>query len=94
MSHRERAFPARIFGYIPCRINIGTIVRAEHRSVYTVSVKRRELESQLAAFGWRFLRRGGRHDVWTDGEREEAVPRHREINEQLARAILRRARKG
>jgi mRNA interferase HicA len=34
---------------------------------------------------------GGRHDVWTDGEREEAVPRHREINEQLAKAILRRA---
>ncbi len=31
--------------------------------------------------------------VWTDGEREEAVPRHREINEQLARAILRRIQK-
>ena len=39
------------------------------------------------------LRRGGRHDVWTDGEREEAVPRHRNINEQLARAILRWIRK-
>jgi len=47
----------------------------------------------MAELGWRFLRSGGRHDVWTDGEREEAVPRHREINEKLARAILRRISK-
>jgi len=56
-------------------------------------MKKRELEQRLAEFGWRLLRRGGKHDVWTDGEREEAIPRHREINEQLARAILRRARR-
>jgi len=56
-------------------------------------VKRRDLEQKMAELGWRFLRSGGRHDVWTDGEREEAVPRHREINEQLARAILQRVRK-
>jgi len=62
--------------------------------VYTKGVKRRELENRLALCGWRFLRSGGRHDVWTDGQREEAVPRHREINEQLARAILRRACEG
>jgi mRNA interferase HicA len=40
---------------------------------------------------WRFLRHGGNHDVWSDGTREEAIPRHREINERLALAILRRA---
>ena len=56
-------------------------------------MKRRELEKRLADLGWRFLRHGSRHDVWTDGEREEAVPRHREINEKLALAILRRASK-
>jgi mRNA interferase HicA len=56
-------------------------------------MKRRDLERQLTAHGWRFLRHGGNHDVWTNGEREEAVPRHREINERLAQAILRRARK-
>jgi mRNA interferase HicA len=56
-------------------------------------VKRRDLEQKMTELGWRFLRRGGRHDVWTDGEREEAVPRHREINETLARAILRRIQK-
>jgi mRNA interferase HicA len=43
---------------------------------------------------WRFLRSGGRHDVWTNGQQEEAVSRHREINEQLTRAILRRACEG
>jgi len=32
--------------------------------------------------------------VWTDGEQQEAIPRHSEINEKLARAILRRAQKG
>jgi mRNA interferase HicA len=59
--------------------------------VYTAQVKRRDLESSLKRCGWRFLRSGGRHDVWTDGAREEAIPRHREINERLAQAILRRA---
>jgi len=64
---------------------------AAHAIVYTCDVKRRDLERRLADCGWRFLRSGGRHDVWTDGEREEAVPRHREISESLAKAILRRA---
>ena len=41
--------------------------------------------------GWRFLRHGANHDVWTDGQREEAIPRHREVNERLAQAILKRA---
>jgi mRNA interferase HicA len=54
-------------------------------------VKRRDLERKLTDCGWYFLRSGGRHDVWTDGEGEEAVPRHREINERLAQAILKRA---
>ena len=54
-------------------------------------MKKRDLEKSLRQLGWRFLRHGKKHDVWTDGEREEAVPRHREINEILARVILRRA---
>jgi mRNA interferase HicA len=56
-------------------------------------MKRRELEKRLTELGWRFLRHGGRHDVWTDGDREEAVPRHREVSERLALAILRRVSK-
>ncbi len=54
-------------------------------------MKRRELESRLRALGWSFLRHGGSHDVWTDGQRLEYVPRHAEINENLARKILRKA---
>jgi mRNA interferase HicA len=59
--------------------------------VYTVAVKRRDLERRLTECGWRFVRSGGRHDVWSDGQRDEAIPRHKEINEVLARTILRRA---
>lgn len=55
-------------------------------------MKRKELERQLRALGWRLVRHGGKHDLWTDGEREEAIPRHVEIAERLARSILRRAK--
>jgi len=54
-------------------------------------MKKRDLENALRRIGWTFLRHGRRHDIWTDGEREEAIPRHNEINEKLARAILKRA---
>jgi mRNA interferase HicA len=56
-------------------------------------MERRELERQLRGLGWRFVRHGGKHDVWSDGAREELLPRHAEINEKLATAILSRARK-
>jgi hypothetical protein len=36
-------------------------------------------------------RHGKRHDVWMLGEREIAVPRHTDINEYTARAILKEA---
>ena len=56
-----------------------------------LDVKRRELENRLRSLGWSLLRHGGNHDVWTDGDRLEYVPRHAEINENLARKILRKA---
>jgi mRNA interferase HicA len=68
----------------------------EHKYVYTNRMKRRDLERALPQLGWRFLRHGRKHDVWTDaaGDRREQVPRHTEVEENLARAILRRARRG
>jgi len=54
-------------------------------------LKRRDLEKALRRLGWYRLRHGSKHDVWTDGERFEAVPRHSEIHERLARIILKRA---
>jgi len=64
-----------------------------HRYVYEDKVRKRELEEALHTLGWRFLRHGAKHDVWTDGERQEPIPRHTEINEKLARTILHRARR-
>jgi len=57
-------------------------------------VKRKELEKALRELNWWFLRHGGKHDVWTNGEREEPIPRHVEVNEKLARSIIRKAKKG
>lgn len=42
--------------------------------------------------GWRFLREGANHEVWTNGKETEPVPRHREVNEMTAKAILKRAK--
>ena len=54
-------------------------------------MKKRELEKQLSKAGWYFCRHGGNHDVWTNGDIFESVPRHNEVNEMLSRKILRKA---
>lgn len=54
-------------------------------------MKKRDLESALRKLGWSFLRHRANHDLWSKRERQEPIPRHSEINEKLARAILRRA---
>jgi mRNA interferase HicA len=56
-------------------------------------MRRRKLERRLRDLGWVLQRHGGKHDVWSnaDGSFTEFVPRHAEINERLARAILKRA---
>jgi predicted RNA binding protein YcfA (HicA-like mRNA interferase family) len=55
-------------------------------------VKRRDIERRLLELGWRMVRHGARHDVWARGDDELVVPRHSEINEYTAKAILRQAR--
>ncbi len=45
-----------------------------HVTVYALSMKRLKLEKALRDLGWKFLRHGGKHDVWTHGERQEAIP--------------------
>jgi mRNA interferase HicA len=57
-------------------------------------MKRKKLENELKNLGWWFLRHGGNHDIWTDGDRKEPIPRHNEISEKLARSILRKAERG
>ena len=53
-------------------------------------MKRRDLIQLLEANGWKLARHGDKHDVWEKGGQRESVPRHREINELLAQAIIRR----
>ena len=57
-------------------------------------MKRKLLESKLKKLSWWFLCHGGNHDIWTNGIRQEPIPRHNEVNEKLARSILRKAEKG
>ena len=48
-------------------------------------MKKRELEKELSRLGWWLKRQGGNHEIWTNGEDTEPVPRHREIKEHLAK---------
>ena len=53
-------------------------------------MKRRDLIKLLESNGWKLVRRGAEHDIYQKDGQIEAIPRHREINENLARAIIRR----
>ena len=53
-------------------------------------MKRRDLIKLLKSNGWWFLRSGNNHDIYTNGNASEPIPRHSEIKEQLAMAIIRR----
>ncbi|MDO8494413.1 MAG: type II toxin-antitoxin system HicA family toxin [Deltaproteobacteria bacterium] len=52
-------------------------------------MKKRDLERELRKLGWYFKREGGCHEIWTDGEETMPVPRHKEVNENTARGIIR-----
>lgn len=51
-------------------------------------MKRRDLINYLEKNGWYLKRNGANHDIYTDGESIEPIPRHNEINEKLAKSIL------
>ena len=53
-------------------------------------MKRRDFIKKLEDGGVIFERHGSGHDIYTRGSEQETVPRHNEINEKLAKAILRR----
>lgn len=54
-------------------------------------MRRRKLERELRSMGWQLKRHGSNHDIWTDGQETLAIPRHREVEEEVARAILKDA---
>ncbi len=53
-------------------------------------MKRRDLISQLEQFGCYLIRHGGKHDIYhnPNNGKTEPIPRHREINERLAKKII------
>lgn len=53
-------------------------------------MKRRDLIKLMEDNGWYLKRHGTNHDVYTDGKRCEQVPRHVEVKENLAKAIIKR----
>ena len=52
-------------------------------------MKNRELVKKLEAAGFSLERHGSNHDIYTRGSDEEQIPRHKEINDRLAKAIIR-----
>jgi mRNA interferase HicA len=54
-------------------------------------LKRADLVRHLEQHGCEFLREGGRHSVYVNrpARKTSTVPRHREINDNLARNICR-----
>lgn len=53
-------------------------------------MKRKELIKRMEKGGFVFERHGGSHDIYVRGTEREEIPRHKEINEVLAKVILRR----
>lgn len=53
-------------------------------------MKRKDLEKKLRAAGFVLARHGGSHDIFRRGDVEVAVPRHNEINELLAKSIIKK----
>lgn len=53
-------------------------------------MKRRELLKLFEKAGWKLRRNGGSHDIYTDGRNIEAIPRHTDIDEKLARGLIKK----
>lgn len=53
-------------------------------------MKRKDLIKKFEKNGWWLKRSGGNHDIYTNGKKIEPIPRHKEIDEELAKAIIKR----
>ena len=54
-------------------------------------MKKRVLEKKLKEYGWYKYKEGKNHEKWTNGDIKTTVPRHTDINEITAKAILKLA---
>ena len=53
-------------------------------------MKRIDLIKKLEKNGWYLKRHGGNHDIYTNGIKNEPIGRHVEIDERLAKSILKK----
>ena len=53
-------------------------------------MKRKDLIKLLEKNGGRFLRRDGNHDIYTNGAANEPISRQTEIDDNLAKKIIKR----
>lgn len=53
-------------------------------------MKQRDLIKKLESVGFQFERHGGNHDIYRRNSDIEKIPRHTEINEKLAKMILKK----
>ena len=53
-------------------------------------MKQKDLIKRPERNGWWKVREGANHIVYTNGKESETIPRHRELNELLAKAIIKR----
>ena len=52
-------------------------------------IRRIGVAARDAGLTWSLVRQGSKHELWELGGRQITIPRHREINEITARAIVR-----
>ena len=53
-------------------------------------MKTKDLIKLLEINGWEFKRHGADHDVYVKGSERESIVRHKETDELLAKAIIKR----
>ena len=53
-------------------------------------MKRKDLIRLFEQNGWKIAREVGNHTVYTNGKEVEAIPRHNEVNERLAKALIKK----
>ena len=56
-------------------------------------MKKKHLEKILQGLGWKFKREGSNHEIWSKENHSIPIPRHRDIREGTAKAIINQAKK-
>ena len=57
---------------------------------WLLGMKTKDLIELLERNGWKFKRHGANHDIYVKDGQRESVVRHRETDEELAKAIIKR----